>query len=341
MAVTRADVARTAGVSPAVVSYVLNNGPRPVSASARERVQEAVQVLGYRPNRLARALRANRSRSIGMLMPDHVNPHFAELAQAVEDEAFARDQVLLFGTTSNDAEHETTHLRALLDHQIDGLLLISSLQQPDTSGLEGAGMPTVLLDRAPAGSRDSTVAIDNRGAALTAVRHLLSHHRVRPAAILGPQGISAVLERRAGWDEALVEARLREVVAPEHEPFSREGGYAAASRLLRRPAGERPDALFVASDAQAIGAVRACLDLGLRVPEDVALVSIDGSSAGRFMAPSITSVVQDVAEIARVAVATLLERIEHPDGPAIHEVLEAELRLGESCGCGGAVAPSS
>jgi len=331
MTITRADVAKHAGVSPAVVSYVLNAGPRPVAAETRERVLAAVEKLGYRPNRIARALRENRTHSIAMVIPDHVNPHFAELAQAVEDEAFAHDYVLLIGTASNDIAREQSYLRSFVDRQVDGLLLISAGSSPDVEQLTKARIPVVLLDRAPHGSGFSTVTIDNRSAAREAVEHLLWHGRRAPACIAGPGDLDAVADRVAGWRDALHAAGITDLPPVVNAAFTREAGYAVMQELLR--SGETFDSVFVTSDAQAIGVLRACKEFGRAVPDDIALVAFDGTKAGAFTHEPLTSVEQGVPDIARTAVMELLERIRRNDSPARHHVLQPKLRIGGTCGC--------
>ena len=331
MAVTRADVARRAGVSPALVSYVLNSGPRPVSAPARQRVLQAVEELGYRPNRIARALRENRTHSIAMLIPDHVNPHFAELAQAVENEAFLRDYMLLIGTANNDIARERSYLRSFVDRQVDGLLLISAASSPDVELITDARIPVVLLDRAPHDSGFSTVTIDNQRAAREAVEHLLAHGRRAPACIAGPRELDAVEERVVGWRQALEASGIVDLPPLVHTTFSREAGYAAMKKLLQGP--DTFDSVFIASDAQAIGAMRACDELGRAIPDDVALVAFDGTRAGAFTRPPLSSVEQGVPDIARAAVQELLERIRNNGSPARHQVLQPHLRIGGTCGC--------
>ena len=332
MAVTRADVAKRANVSPALVSYVLNSGPRPVSVANRMRILAAVEELGYRPNRIARALRENRTHSIAMLMPDYVNPHFAELAQAVENEAFLRDYMLLIGTANNDIDRERSYLRSFVDRQVDGLLLISAASSPDVELITEARVPVVLLDRAPHESGFSTITIDNRQAAREAVEHLLWHGRGAPACIAGPRDLAAVSDDRvAGWRDALERAGITDLPPLLQTPFSRDAGHAAMRRLLQ--ADKTFDSVFVASDAQAIGAMRACNELDRAVPGDVALVSFDGTEAGTFTHPQLTSVEQGVPAIARTAVLELLQRIRNNDSPARHHVLRPRLRIGGTCGC--------
>ncbi|MFD4958238.1 LacI family DNA-binding transcriptional regulator [Microbacterium sp. NPDC058389] len=325
--VRRADVAQAAGVSPAVVSYVLNGGPRPVSADARRRVEAAIAELGYRPNKIAQALRGTRTHSIAMLMPDHLNPHFAELAQAMEDEAQRRGYVLIIGTAANDVEREQSYLRSFLDRQVDGVVLISAAADPDVHEIEAAGIPLVLLDRAAVGATHSSVVTDNRAAAALGVRHLQEHGRSRLRFLSGPAELEPVRERDQGWHETTGDRGDDSVW---RSAFSREAGYRAVQAAIAA-SGVDFDGLFTASDAQAIGALRALREAGARVPDDVALVSLDGSEAGLYTLPALTSVVQDVHRLAAEAVEILVARAD-ASAPT-HLVLEPSLRILQSCGC--------
>ena len=335
MAVTRADVAKLAGVSPAVVSYVLNSGPRPVAAQTRARVEAAIAELGYRPNAVARALGSRRTQSIGLIVPDHVNPFFAELARAVEDVSFANGYVLLIGSATEDTGREVSYMHTFLDRKVDAILLISVRSHPDLAAVTEAGIPVVVLDRVPSGNGVSTVVVDGRRGAETGVRHLLQHGHRSIACVAGPVWLPAAQQRRTGWAQALAEAGLHadtEQVA--HEEFTAAGGARAVRTLLDRP--DRPTAVFVSSDVQALGVLSACNQLGVHVPRDLAVVSFDGSDAAAYSNPPLTCVRQPVEELARRAVSHLLDKVTEPRTPSAHHTLEAELVVRASCGCSGA-----
>ena len=192
MAVNRADVARLAGTSPAVVSYVLNGGPRGVAPQTRERVLAAIEKLGYRPNGIARALRMNRTMTLGLVVPDTANPFFAELARAIEEEAFAQDYTLLIGNAAEDDDRQTTYVRTFLARQVDGLFLVPA---------HGPLSCLADLQRAQHAVGDCStgrcpgvapaVLVDNRGGAYAATAHLLEHGRQRIACIGRPAGRDA------------------------------------------------------------------------------------------------------------------------------------------------------
>ncbi|MFD6055519.1 LacI family DNA-binding transcriptional regulator [Agromyces sp. NPDC060279] len=331
-AATRDDVARLAGVSSAVVSYVLNDGPRPVADATRARVLAAIAELGYRPNATARALRLRRTRTLALLVPDIGNPFFAELAKAVQTAAFARGYAVTYGDTEYDPERERAQLAALAERQPDGVLVIGGT--PGTlAPLQAAGVPVVTLDRSgasgalgPTGEPPS-VGIDDEAAARAGIRHLQEHGHERIALIAGPDDSPAARARRRAWTElvapAVGTAALDALVATAD--YRREGGYRAALELLDR--GGAPTAVFVSADVQAIGALRAFAERGVRVPDHLAVLSFDGTSEAEFTSPPLSVIRQPLGAIAEAALGLLL------DGAAPRHVLVPhELVARSSCG---------
>ncbi|RYX89334.1 MAG: LacI family transcriptional regulator, partial [Comamonadaceae bacterium] len=297
--VTRNTVAARAGVSTAVVSYVLNNGPRPVAAETRDKVLRAIAEMGYRPNTVARALRSRRTMTLGLLVPDSSNPYFAELAKALEDSAFDKGYALLMANSSNDAERELSQLRALVARQVDGLLVVRTGATGSLQAEVPEDTPLVLLDRAIDRDVFSSVTADNFGGARAGVEHLISHGHHRIGCISGPADLPAARDRERGWAAALSDAKLQadeELVF--RSPFSREGGYFAAQSLLALSS--RPTAVFASSDLQAVGALRACHEAGLRIPEDIAVVSFDGTLESEFTWPPLTVVQQSIYALAQL-----------------------------------------
>ncbi len=311
VAVTRADVARRAGVSPAVVSYVLNPGLRPVSDATRARVEAAVHELDYRPNAIAQALRAGPTKTIGLLVPDHTNPFFAELAQAVEDAVFDRGYVIMLGSTREDTDRESRYIRSLVDRQVDALVLIAPRAHPDIAQAVRAGVPVVALDRVPQQTGVTTVRADSVAGARSGVTHLtdLGHRRI--GIIAGPEGVPVADDRLAGWAQALRDAGLdADPDLVERAPFTRDGGQGAAAALLART---DCTAVLTSSDVQAIGTLTHCRQAGIRIPDDLSVVSFDGTELARHAAPPLTSVVQPMREIAELAAAQMIRHITDPD----------------------------
>ncbi len=340
MGVTRDEVARRAGVSSAVVSYVLNGGPRPVAAATRARVLEAMRELDYRPNGVARALRARRTNALGLIIPDSSNPFFAQLARAIEDAAQERGFNLLVGNAADDPEREVRYVRTFVERRVDGLLLISSGDAAETlAELDLSRTPLVVVDRMPSSPPAAVIVADNEIGGRLATRHLLEHGHEVVGCIAGPSHLTPSDDRRRGFLAVLHEAGLQ--VDPNlvvRAPFARDAGYRVARRMLRvRP---RPTAIFASSDTQAIGALRAAFEEGLHVPGDIAVIGFDGIPEAHYTLPSLATVVQPIAAIARLTVDKVLARITDRDAPATTDVLPVRLLPGGSCGCADRPVPS-
>lgn len=331
MATTRrADVAKLAGTSPAVVSYVLNGGPRGVSPATKARVLAAIEQLGYRPNGIARSLRMNRTMTLGLVVPDTSNPFFAELSRAIEEAAFASGYTLLIGNAAENDDRQTTYVRTFLARQVDGLFLVPAHGPTGVlDELRRAEVPWVALDRHSLGAGVPAVLADNRGGARAATEHLLSHGRTRIACVSGPEDVVPANDRVDGWRDALAEAGVRpSEMSVWHGAFGRRAGYRAAHELL---ADRRYDAVFVASDQQAIGVLRALPELGIRCPEDIAIASFDGIAAAAYSTPALTTMAQPFADFGQTAMDRLLALMD--GAPVESSVLPVRLVARGSCGC--------
>lgn len=309
MPVTRAQVAQRAGVSPAVVSYVLNPGMRPVATETRRRVLAAIEELGYRPNAIAQALRSGPTQSIGLLVPDLTNPFFAEISDVVEDLAYQRGYVVLVGNTEGDPTREARYLNSFADRRVDGLIMITTSAPNLVEAAAESGTHVVLLDRVPHGSDVISVASDNLGGARLAVQHLLSLGHQRVAMIAGPKGMRVADERIRGWAEALREAHIEPTGSDVvHTPFSRRGGAQAATAIL---ADRSITAVVCSSDVQAIGLIAECQRKGVQVPNNLSVVSFDGTDLAAFCVPPLTVIEQPLTQLATVAMDCLFDLVDH------------------------------
>ncbi len=333
--VKRADVAEMAGVSPSVVSYVINNGPRPVSPATRTRVEAAIEALGYRPDSIASALRGGATRAVGLLIPSPVNPFFAELAAVIESELLDAGYALSICITDDDAVRERLHLRMLLDRRVDGIIAVSSRALAKVLD-RATTTPLVALDRVHDHPGISSVQVDNVRDAARAVEHLQSLGHRAIGCIGGPWPLRVTADRVAGWrmqQRAIDAPSSPELVA--HGPFSADGGSAAALALLGatgRSRVVRPTALFVTSDAQAHGVLRTCSELGLRVPGDVSVVSFDGTRSARFTQPALTTMRQPVGEMGNAVVQLLTARVATPTLPPSAVTFRTNLVIGGTSG---------
>jgi LacI family transcriptional regulator len=331
--VSRDDVARRAGVSTAVVSYVVNNGPRRVAPATRERVLRAIAELGYRPNSVARSLRTKRTRTIGLIVPDIADSFFAQLAREVQTKAHDRGFTLLVANAMDDAASELEHVKVFIERRVDGIVLASTgLARHGFDELAESGIASVMVDRELPGVRSSSVVVDNHHGGYIATRHLLEHGHTRVGCIGGPLEITIAADRSRGWRQALLEAGVEPDPSLEiHSSFSRLSAYRGTLRLLRsrRP----PTAIFACADEQALGVYRAAATVGARIPEDLAVVSFDSAATAPYLTPGLTAIRQPVALLAERAVGCILDQLENPGRPMTRDCLPIELVVRGSCGC--------
>ncbi|MEV3988030.1 LacI family DNA-binding transcriptional regulator [Streptomyces sp. NPDC049837] len=323
------DVAARAGVSVATVSRVVNGHPS-VSPDARSRVLTAVEELGYRPNAVARSLRTDQTRTLGLVIGDVLNPYFTELARFVEEEARALGYSVIIGNADERPDLQDHHIRTLLDRRIDGLL-VSPADGRSTPTLDAArsGTPMVFVDRWVPGVDVPVVRADGRRAVRDLVAHLhgLGHRRL--AIIAGPAATTTGHERVEAFREALAEhgTALPDAYIGQGD-FQAASGRRATERFLDLP--EPPDVVFAADNLMALGALDAIRARGLRVPHDIGLAAFDDIPWFVHTDPPITAIVQPAGELARAAVRALADLIE--GRPPQSVTLPARLVVRRSCG---------
>ncbi len=325
---TAAEVARLAGVSPAVVSYVVNGGPRNVAPGTAARVRDAVRHLDYRPNRAARALRRGSTGIVGLVVPRVANPFVAELSEAVQTAAGRRGLAVLAAGSGNDLEAERRLLRTLAQHGVDGLVVATVMGHADGAPPPGPDLPTVYVNAPFPVPGVDAIGPDATQGALLVVDHLLDAHRHRSVALVtGETGARTPGARELGWQQA-VAGRGAEPGPVVRVPWDRPGGTDAARRLLALP--ELPTAVFATSDAQALGLLHGLRAAGVDVPGDVAVVGFDGTEDGAYGAPPLTTARQPVPAMAEAA----LDALEQPGGPRQgHQLFGLDLVVRQSCGC--------
>jgi LacI family transcriptional regulator len=323
--VTIRDVARETGVSVSAVSKVLR-GAYGVSPAMRDKVTRTMERLGYRPHAGARTLRG-RSYTVGvMLVRPSSAPFQAEVAEGINDELLAtpfQDVIVAAGVSP---ERQTRSIEALVDRNVDGLILIAPGMSHDWLEVLGAAVPTVVVARHGGASAFDTVVDDDFEGARLLVDHLVDLGHTSIAHTCDPAGLSErpfVLPqaaRRDGYESAM----RRHGIEPDvlAAPYSEEGGYRGAMELLTRP--RRPTAIFAGADISALGALRAAEELGLRVPEDLTIVGYDNIYAAGIGRVSLTTVDQSGHNTGSVSARLLLERLEGRTRP-VHYVIAPRL----------------
>jgi DNA-binding LacI/PurR family transcriptional regulator len=324
--VTMEDVAREAGVSRALVSLVMRDSPK-VSEKRRGRVLAAAERLGYRPNAMARGLASRRTRTIAVLLNDLHNPFFAEIMDGIFDAADELDYRLLVGTGRRLAAGERRAIDVLLEHRADGFLLVSP-RLAGTDILEIARLtPTVVVAKQMRAAHVDSIANDDLEGGKLAVRHLVELGHTRIAHVDGGRGAGAS-GRRTGY----LREMERHGLAPQLVPgeFTEAAGVSAAERLLA--SGRLPTAIFAANDLVAAGALDRFEDAGLRVPEDVSIIGYDNTFLAALHHMSLTTVDQPRPEIGRLALTTLIERIDGVRTEAVHIQLQPSLVIRSTTG---------
>ena len=325
--VTILDVARRAGVSATTVSHVLS-GKRLVAAATRERVESAVRDLGYRPNHVARNLRTRRSHMIAVVVPDITNPFYSELTRGLADAVLGGDYGTYVCNTDGRVDRERAFVDDVMDRGVDGVVIASV----STSGLATAplkfGTPVVCLGESIEHPEVDQVKADDGDGSCAATLHLLRRGAERVAMIQGPPHTGVL--RNQGYARALAEAghRLDQRYTVPGD-WTRQGGRTAMHRLMR--ISPRPDAVFCGNDLMAIGAMDAVRELGLTIPEDVALVGFDDIDAAALVSPALTTVDNPSYETGRSAGELLLSRMLGAySGPRRTVVLPCQLIQRES-----------
>lgn len=332
------DVAAHAGVSPATASRALNDAPG-VRPERRAAVRRAVRELGFVPHGVARSLARGRTGTVGLIVADIINPFYAETAKAIIDAARGRGYAVILCNTDNLPRLQAEQVETLRRQRVDGVLLGSvHLRDPAIERLIRDGFPCVMFNRRLASRRGSWVVLDNVRGAEEATRHFLALGHRRIGFVAGPADFSTAIERLDGYRRALRQAGIEpDDRLVRQGQFRPELAYQAAGELLRLPG--RPTAVLAGNDVTALAVLDAAADLGLRVPDDLALCGFDDTSLSRRRELALTTVAQQKDEMGRLAAGYLIELIEDPGRfrrRPIHHVLPPTLVIRRSCGALGA-----
>ena len=314
------DVAKAAGVSTATVSRVLANNA-PIKPETRDRVLKAVADLNYRPNLIARSLRAQKSAKIGLVVSDIRNPFFTAIGRAVEDAAYEQGYSVLMCNTDENPEKEELYLNLLYDENVAGVIFSPTHQFNINSQTYNQKMPFVIIDRAVDSSDVDMVLLDNVAAAYELTEHLINNGHKKLAGLFGDASTTGQ-ERSRGFHKAIKDHHLTPVAAHFIAPRIQQG-YETSMALLNQP--ERPDAIFTSNSMLTAGVYQAARDSKLKVPSDVAVVGFDETTWGALVDPPITVIAQPTEEIGRTATELLFQRIQEPSRSPKTVILKGSL----------------
>lgn len=328
-AVTIRDVARLAEVHPGTVSRALNEETRAlVNPETAERVLKAADELGYRPNRIARGLKTNRSHTIGVLIPDITNPLFPPILRGIEDRLDEAGYTALIVNTDNDPERERIYLEAMGARQVDGFIAATArLDRELLDELDGAGVPLVLVNRSLEDGSVPAVTVDDRRGIALAVEHVVELGHTRIGHVAGPQNLSTGHRRQLSFIEAMQAAGL-EVAEGQIKLgayFTEEEGARACDQLLSAA----PDvtAIVAGNDLMAIGCYDTLERRGLVCPDDISVVGFNDMPFVDRLRPPLTTIRLPHREIGQRAAGLLLEQLSGRVGAGREILLEPTLMV--------------
>ena len=327
--ITMQDVSQEAGVSLMTVSRVIN-GKDDVSIDTRNRVMQVIEKLNYRPSSIARGLATQRTGTLGVVVPDISNPFFASLVRSSEDEAYAKNYSVFLGNTNEEQEREIAVLQLLEDNQVDGLILCSSRLDDEVLSVSLEHFASVVLVfREKIGANVGAVTLDDVMGGQLAIEHLIRSGHRNIGLISGPVRSLSTKGRFEGYQKALKAADI-----PVNHNWIRnchptiEVGQETALELLKN----NPEitALFCHNDLIAVGALQACLQLGLSVPDNVAIIGYDDINLAALVTPSLTTIHIPIVEIGARAIQMLLEQMSDASVEPTQTYFQPQLIVRES-----------
>jgi LacI family transcriptional regulator len=327
---TLEDVAKAAGVGPMTVSRTINGHPY-VAEDTAKKVKAAIRQLNYRPNHAARMLTGQLSKSIGLIVPDLADSFFSIISHAAQEAARENGYLVWLAASNFDHSIESAQIEQMTHHPVDGILMVpvDSLH-PYLKTLALGTIPIVAIDRPIDVVKTDSVETENRSGARMAVDHLIGHGYRRIVCVATNTHLNTIKGRIAGYEETLRNAKL-----PHAKPLklsSPEDTLASLSTLFASR--QRPDALFTANNLSTIWVIEALRKMNIRIGKDVALVGFDDVDFYTLLSPPITAIRQPAAELGRVSVRLLLQRIKgDSSASSVRTVLPVSLVIRESCGC--------
>lgn len=309
------DVARLASVSTSTVSHVINND-RYVSPQVRQRVESAVAQLNYAPSALARSLKRQETKTIGMLVTTSNNPFFSEVVQGVERSCYELGYNLILCNTEGDSKRMLNNIETLLQKRVDGILALCTEVHslPTEIFSRYPALPIVMMDWTPFSGIYDTIQDNSLLGATIATNYLIDKGYQRIACITGPLNNSQAKLRLQGYQKAMHAAKQPILANYQAEGnFQFASGYTTMKHLLEL--NTPPDAVFCCNDAMAIGAYQALHQKGLEAGKDIAIIGYDDIELSQYMNPPLTTIHQPKEELGQLAVETLLYRLKHKDEP--------------------------
>ncbi len=331
------DIAKDLKVSKTTVSLVLNNkgDANKISKETQQKIIDYARKHNYVPNQLARGLSRGKSETIGLIIPNISDIFYAKIASQVERKAKEFGYTVVFSSSNEDPEQEAELIRSMLNRQVEGLIIASTQKnQKEMRALKKINYPFILIDRHYPGSDADHVVVDNFEGTKKATKHLLQLGRRKIGFVTLEPGLEALKQRLFGYQEALRNRNIRPVRKLVKELGTRSYPEEMHSVIEELTGLSNPvDAIVFSTHYLTALGLRELKKLGIKVPDDVAIVSFDEMSAFDLMDPPITSVIQPVTDIGNEAVDILLNKIKSNNSkPTVKRVLNTKLEVRKSCG---------
>jgi LacI family transcriptional regulator len=328
------EVANRLGVSIALVSYVANNREKElrISPTTVKEIRHMLQVMGYQPNHIAKSLKGGKTHTIGLIVADISNSFFSHIARIIEDEARQHGYVVIFGSNDENAGKSKDLIQALLNRQVDAFIIAPAANtEKQLLELQQQHVPFVLIDRYFPDIKSDVVRTDNFKAAYEGVQHLIQHGHKRIATLADDTYLEHMQERKRGYKEALKDAGIKfksewlQLASYAHLDVTK------ALKNWLQPS-QKIDAIFFTNNWLAIEGLKQLQAMGIRIPDDIAVLSYDQCDAFDLFNPPITHISQSLSEIGREALRVTIEKINTPS-KTIHTInIPATLVVKESCG---------
>ncbi len=335
-AITIQDVARYAGVARSTVSHVMN-GSAPISQETKERVLKAIKELGYKPNALARGLRKNQTKMIGLIVPDISTEFYANIAKGVIDVAYEHDYTVVLCGTQYDLSREKMEVNTLIERRIDGMIFAGGGGDDQyILNLTQVGIPIVLADRGIMRSTIPSVETDNITAIKKIVGYLVGRGHKRIGFVSEPLVMTNLSQRFIGFELALEENNINQELAHIYidkrlQLDKLRQAYEFMKEIFEtKPLNSLPTAFVTTSDLIAIGIINAVKSRGLKVPDDIAVCGFDDISIASSIDPPLTTIFQDNISMGRISAELMMENIENPRGITKRVLLDPKLVIRKS-----------
>ncbi len=334
--VTLKNIADTLNLSMMTVSRALNNKPN-VDEETKEKVVRTARELGYFPNQIAKSLVIAKTHTIGVMVPEITHSFFPEAIKGIEEVVYKEGYNIILTHSAEDAKREISAIETLASRRVDGIL--ASVAESDTEykiykQVINMGLHVVFFDRCVYNIGASCVSINDEESAFKITEHLINHKYKRIAHLSGPKSISIAKERLKGFLKALKKYKIvydnRLII---EAGFHETGGYNAMNKLLELPKKDWPRAVVAVNDPAAFGAMKAILEKGLRIPEDIALVGFSDDIRAELMPIPLTTVKQHAYEVGKAAAQKLIAHIQNKKESVENLIVKSELVIRNSCGC--------